>query len=92
MGIMLRWHFQAMDVVGRSRGLALGINPRTIRVITSWGGLGFLGMDLFSVGLGMLSLIFSFEVIGRRKGSEVTTNQLLDLGSSPPSPERALCL
>lgn len=51
LGIMLGWHFQAMNATGSSGGLALRINPRTIRVITSWGGLGFLSMDLFSTVL-----------------------------------------
>lgn len=46
------WHFQVMDAAGRSGGLSLRINPCTIRVIASWGGLRFLGMDLFSAILG----------------------------------------
>lgn len=51
LSIMPGWHFQALEVVGQFGGLALGINPRSIRVIASWGGQGFLGMDLFSVEL-----------------------------------------
>jgi len=50
--IMPGWHFQALDVAERSGGLALGINPQTIKVISAWGGQGFLGIDIFSVELG----------------------------------------
>jgi len=52
LSIMPRWNFQAMDAVGRSGGLALGIKPHTIQVIASWGGLNCIGMDLFSAILG----------------------------------------
>lgn len=41
-----------MDVVGRSGGLAIGYNPRSIRVDASWGGSGFMGIDIFSTELG----------------------------------------
>lgn len=47
------WLFYSLDVVGRSGGLAIGSNPRTIKVTTSWGGIGFIGMDIFSADLGM---------------------------------------
>ena len=46
------WTFLAMDVVGRSGGLAIGYNPRTIRVSASWGGHRFMGIDLFSAVFG----------------------------------------
>jgi len=49
-----RWTFVALDVARRSGGLAIGYNPRTIRVDASWGGSGFLGLDIFSVDLGMI--------------------------------------
>jgi len=47
-----RWKFLALDAVGRSGGLAIGYNPRTIKVDASWGGIGFMGIDIFSVKLG----------------------------------------
>eukprot|EP00253_Pinus_taeda_P003996 PITA_03996 len=50
--ISLGWNYMEMDVVGRSGGLAIGYNPKTIRVTASWGGHGFLGLDLFSEELG----------------------------------------
>eukprot|EP00253_Pinus_taeda_P016805 PITA_16805 len=40
-----------MDVMGRSGGLSIGYNPNTIKVNASWGGHGFLGLDLFLVEL-----------------------------------------
>jgi len=40
-----------MDVVGRSGGLAIGYNPRTIRVDASRGHFGFMGIDIFSAEL-----------------------------------------
>eukprot|EP00253_Pinus_taeda_P010718 PITA_10718 len=46
-----RWNFGALDVVGRSGGLAIGFNPRSIRVDASWGGSGFMGIDVFSTEL-----------------------------------------
>jgi len=46
------WHYMAMDAMGRSGGLAIGYNPKTIRVNVSWEGHGFLGFDLFLVELG----------------------------------------
>lgn len=52
LAIMPGWKFQASDVVGRSRGIALGVNPRTIKVIYAWGGHRFLGMDIFSTEIG----------------------------------------
>ena len=46
------WTFKAMDVVGRSGGLSIGYNPRTIKVSTSWGDHGFMGIDFFLAKLG----------------------------------------
>eukprot|EP00253_Pinus_taeda_P014091 PITA_14091 len=45
------WNFVAIDAVGRSGGLAIGYNPRSIRVDASWGGLGFMGINIFSAEL-----------------------------------------
>lgn len=39
--------------MGRSGGLALGFNPCTIHLNASWGGIGFIGMGIFSSDLGM---------------------------------------
>jgi len=51
--LKLGWHFYSLDAMGRSGGLAIGYNPCTIKVISLWGGLGFIGMDIFSAELGM---------------------------------------
>lgn len=51
--ILPGWYFQGLDVVGRSRGLAMGINPRTVKHISSWGGFGFISMDIFASELGI---------------------------------------
>eukprot|EP00253_Pinus_taeda_P026707 PITA_26707 len=45
------WIFVAIDVVGRSGGLAIGYNPRSIRVDASWGQSRFMGIDIFSAEL-----------------------------------------
>lgn len=47
-----RWKSMAIDAIGRSGGLAIGYNPRTIRIDASWGGFGFMGIDSFSSELG----------------------------------------
>eukprot|EP00253_Pinus_taeda_P009046 PITA_09046 len=47
-----KWKFMAFDAIGRSGGLAIGTNPRTLRIEAAWGGLGFLGIDIFSSELG----------------------------------------
>lgn len=47
------WCFHAIDAVGRSGGLAIGFNPRSIKMDSAWGGPRFLGLDIFSVELGM---------------------------------------
>jgi len=52
--IIPNWSFVALDVVGRFGGLAIGYNPRSIRVDASWGGSGYLGLDIFSADLGMI--------------------------------------
>lgn len=49
--IRLGWNFHAIDARGLSGGLALGINPRTIRLLNVCGGEGFLGADIFSADL-----------------------------------------
>lgn len=50
--ILLGWHLQDLDAAGRSGGLDIGINPLSIKVISSWGGQGFLGMDILLEELG----------------------------------------
>lgn len=45
--ILPGWIFQGLDANGKSGGLAIGINPRTVKIISSWGGWGFIGMDIF---------------------------------------------
>lgn len=52
------WIFHGMDASGRSGGLAIGINPRKSRPLSTWGGRGFLGMDIFLGDLG-----FSIRII-----------------------------
>lgn len=53
VSLLLGWHFFAMDSSGRSGGLAIGYNPRTIKVLASWGGHGFIGLDLFPTELSL---------------------------------------
>lgn len=45
-------HFYALDVNGRSRGIALGYNPHSIKMMGAWGGIGFIGADIYSAELG----------------------------------------
>lgn len=33
--------------------MAIGINPRSIKMDSTWGGAGFIGLDIFSAELGM---------------------------------------
>lgn len=47
------WQFHALDAIGRSGGLAIGYNPRSINASATWGGVGFIGLDLFSAELGL---------------------------------------
>jgi len=44
--------FSAMDSTGRLRGLVIGFNSASIKAQASWGGQGFMGLDLFSADLG----------------------------------------
>jgi len=46
------WKFSGLDAHDHSGGLALGINTRTIKEISCWGGSGFIGVDVYSVELG----------------------------------------
>eukprot|EP00253_Pinus_taeda_P034258 PITA_34258 len=48
-----RWKFLAIDADGRSGGLAIGYNPKSIRLDSSWGGQGFMGADIFLADLGL---------------------------------------
>eukprot|EP00253_Pinus_taeda_P027637 PITA_27637 len=72
-----RWKFLASDASGRSGGLAIGINPRTIRLDSSWGGQGFLGADIFSADLGVAFRIVN--VYGPCQHREPFWNTLLNL-------------
>eukprot|EP00253_Pinus_taeda_P034846 PITA_34846 len=45
------WHFQAIDVNGRLGGIALGYNPRSINIMCTWGGIGFIVVDIYSTEL-----------------------------------------
>lgn len=47
------WSFIALDATSRSSSLAIGVNPRSIRIDATWGGTGYLGLDFFSADLGM---------------------------------------
>jgi len=53
------WRFTRLDAHGRSGGLALGINTRSIKEINYWGGQGYLGEDVHSNVLGMLFRIIN---------------------------------
>jgi len=62
------WNFYSLDAMGRSGGLSIGYNPHTIKVISSWGGLGFIGMDIFLTELGMdLWIISIYRPCHRRE-------------------------
>lgn len=50
--ILSGWKFLAMYYTGISGGLAIGYNPSTIKAQATWGGQGFMGIDLFSANLG----------------------------------------
>lgn len=60
--IMPGWHFQSLDAARKSRGIALGVNPQSIKLTSTWGGHGFLGMDIFSAKLGRSLYIMSIYV------------------------------
>lgn len=51
--ILPGWIFQGMDAIGKSGGLAIGFNPKTVKHISTWGGMGFIGMDIFVGELGL---------------------------------------
>eukprot|EP00253_Pinus_taeda_P008313 PITA_08313 len=72
-----RCKFLASDASGRSGGLAIGINLRTIRLDSSWGGQGFLGVDIFSADLGVAFRIVN--VYGPCQHREPFWNRLLNL-------------
>ena len=42
------WSFTAIDVSGRSGGIAIGFKNNTIHLKNIWGGGGFLGADIYS--------------------------------------------
>lgn len=48
-----RWNFLASDALGRSGGLVIGYNPKSIKLDSSWGGHGFMGAAIFSIDLGL---------------------------------------
>eukprot|EP00253_Pinus_taeda_P026957 PITA_26957 len=45
---MLGWIFHALDVSGRSGGIAVGFKQCSINLKNIWGGGGFLGADIYS--------------------------------------------
>lgn len=51
--MLLGWSFQALDVNGRSGGIALGYNPRSINLCNIWGGMGYIGANIYSFELGI---------------------------------------
>jgi hypothetical protein len=51
--MLLGWSFLALDANGRSGGIALGYNTRSINLFNSWGGSGHIGADIFSADLGI---------------------------------------
>eukprot|EP00253_Pinus_taeda_P033720 PITA_33720 len=72
-----RWKFIAVDAIGRSGGLAISYNPRTIRIDASWGGLGFMGIDSFSSKLGKSLIILN--IYGPYHQRETFWRHLLNL-------------
>jgi len=52
------WKFIGIYANGRSGGLALGYNSRTLNLCNCWGGLRHIGADIFSINLGL-----EFQVI-----------------------------
>lgn len=71
------WTYMAMDAVGRSGGLSIGYNPKIIKVTASWGGHGFLGLDLFSAELG--TNLWVFNIYGPCQQREHFWKHLLGL-------------
>lgn len=71
------WSFFANDAVGRSGGLAIGLNPRSINPISTWGGAGFIGLDFFSADLGMdLRIVNIYAPCSQRESFWRNTLQL----------------
>eukprot|EP00253_Pinus_taeda_P012292 PITA_12292 len=71
-----------MEISGHRRlgeigRLAIGINHRTIRLDSSWGGQGFLGVDIFSADLGVAFRIVN--IYGPCQHREPFWNRLLNL-------------
>lgn len=50
--LILGWKFHALDIRGQSGGIAFGFNPRVVRILKIWGGVSFIGADIFSSELG----------------------------------------
>jgi len=71
------WQFLAMDSTGRSGGLAIGINPSSIKAQASCGGQGFMGIDLFSKDLGTCLRVIN--IYGPCQHRENFWNHLLNL-------------
>ena len=44
------YDFHAINACGRSRGLALGWNPRTVKLLETWGFESGIGVVFFHVG------------------------------------------
>ena len=78
-----RWNFVALDALGRSRGLAIGYNPKSIRVDASWGGSGFMGIDFFSAELSKTLRIVN--VYGPCQQREHFWHHLLNLSLLAPN-------
>ena len=51
--MFLGWNFIGVDANGRSGGLCLGYNKRSINLSNCWGGPDYIGDDLFSADLGI---------------------------------------
>jgi exonuclease III len=57
--MFLRWDFITLDVRGRSGGLVVEWNSKTVKILNSWGLDSCLGIELISVDLGMELQIFN---------------------------------
>lgn len=71
------WKFLSLDAFGQSGDLAIGYNPYTINIRASWGGISFIGMDIFSAELGMDLRVIN--MYGPCQGQEAFWNQFLSL-------------
>eukprot|EP00253_Pinus_taeda_P032143 PITA_32143 len=71
------WIFITLDATRRSGALAIGYNPRSIKFPATWGGKGFLEMDLYSVELGMELRVLN--VYGPYQGREAFWQHLSNL-------------